>query len=101
MPMVYDYEVAIYGGPEGLDGDRARIFLHAPDGQQTGTIHFRVPGAPLRPEREGRTVSHIDLPEAMIATITDLLRNEKPIFFPKTMVRSLRTGKEPVGEGEE
>lgn len=42
-------------------------------------------------------------PMSMYGHVIDILRNEKPIYFSyseKTKLGYLRTGKEPVGEGE-
>jgi hypothetical protein len=47
---------------------------------------------------------YLRYPISMYANILDILRNEKPIYFsysPKTNLGFIRTGKEPVGEGEE
>jgi len=100
MTMIYDYQVAFYGSTNGFHGDRARIFLYGPDRAPAGAIHFRAAGEPLADERDIRGVPVIDMPETMIASVIDLLRNEKPVFFPRDQARSLRTGREPVGEGE-
>ena len=47
---------------------------------------------------------YLRYPISMYGHILDILRNEKPIYFsysPKTNLGYIRTGKEPVGEGEE
>lgn len=46
---------------------------------------------------------YLRYPMSMYGHVLDLLRNEKPIFFSYSNVSKLgfiRTGKEPVGEGE-
>lgn len=101
MSMIYDYQVAFYGGAAGFNGDRARVFLYGPDSQPAGSIRFRVAGHAIAEERVVHGLPAIEMPETMIPCVVDLLRNEKPVFFPKDRVRSLRTGREPVGEGED
>ncbi len=46
---------------------------------------------------------YLRYPLSMYANILDILRNEKPIFFSyseKSHLGYIRTGKEPIGEGE-
>lgn len=46
---------------------------------------------------------YLRYPMSMYAHVIDILRNEKPIYFRYSMELNLgyiRTGKEPVGEGE-
>lgn len=46
---------------------------------------------------------YLRYPMSMYSQILDLLRNEKPIYFrfnESSKVGFIRTGKEPVGEGE-
>lgn len=46
---------------------------------------------------------YLQYPISMYPNIVDVLRNEKPIYFRYTIdlnMGFLRTGKEPVGEGE-
>ncbi|MBC2838463.1 hypothetical protein [Robiginitalea sp. SC105] len=46
---------------------------------------------------------YLRYPMSMYANILDILRNEKPIFFrynAEIKLGFIRTGKEPVGEGE-
>ena len=46
---------------------------------------------------------YLRYPISMYANILDILRNEKPIYFSysgKSNTGYVRTGKEPVGEGE-
>lgn len=46
---------------------------------------------------------YLRYPLSMYGHILDILRNEKPIYFSfseKTLLGYIRTGKEPVGEGE-
>ena len=46
---------------------------------------------------------YLRYPMSMYANIIDILRNEKPVYFSyseKTNLGYIRTGKEPIGEGE-
>jgi hypothetical protein len=46
---------------------------------------------------------YLRYPLSMYSSIIDILRNEKPIYFSfsdKTKLGYIRTGKEPIGEGE-
>jgi len=46
---------------------------------------------------------YLRFPVSMYANIIDILRNEKPIYFSfsdKSKLGYIRTGKEPIGEGE-
>ena len=46
---------------------------------------------------------YLRYPMSMYANVIDLLRNEKPIYFSyseKSKLGYIRTGKEPIGEGE-
>ncbi|WKK64550.1 hypothetical protein [Lutimonas zeaxanthinifaciens] len=46
---------------------------------------------------------YLRYPVSMYANVVDLLRNEKPIYFSyseKSKLGYIRTGKEPIGEGE-
>ena len=47
---------------------------------------------------------YLRYPISMYANILDLMRNEKPIYFSfseKSKLGYIRTGKEPIGEGED
>jgi len=59
---------------------------------------------PVNYQDEKSQLVYLRYPVAMYGHILDILRNEKPIYFsysPKTNLGFIRTGKEPVGEGEE
>jgi len=46
---------------------------------------------------------YLRYPMSMYANVIDILRNEKPVYFSfseKTNLGYIRTGKEPIGEGE-
>ncbi len=59
---------------------------------------------PVNYHDEKFNLIYLRYPISMYGHILDILRNEKPIYFsysPKTNLGFIRTGKEPVGEGEE
>ncbi|MGB5653587.1 MAG: hypothetical protein WBM56_07115 [Robiginitalea sp.] len=64
-----------------------------PDGKSIPENHY---------DKRNKLV-YLKYPLSMYPNIIDLLRNEKPIFFRYAIdlkLGFLRTGKEPVGEGE-
>lgn len=64
-----------------------------PDGKSIPPNHY---------DKRNKLV-YLRYPMSMYANVIDILRNEKPIFFRYNIALNqgfLRTGKEPVGEGE-
>jgi hypothetical protein len=101
MLQVRTYEVALYAGPRGNNGNRAVVYLRGAREQLLAVIHFRAEGEEIAEDREKLGVPHLQAPESALQTTIDLLRNEKPILFAKLGDKyRLATFEEPVGEGE-
>ncbi len=105
--QVATYGVAVYGGPDGFDSDRARITLRDSSGKAIARLYFRDSSKALEADSavllEAKSgVSKMYLPTAMLPTVVDILRNEKPINITLSAGRVIfHNGvAEPVGEGE-
>ncbi len=101
MQQVHSYEVALYAGPRGNNGNRGVIYLRGPREELLAVIHFRAAGEEVAEDTERLGVPHLQAPESALQGTIDLLRNEKPILFSKIGEKyRLATFEEPVGEGE-
>jgi len=103
---IKDYWVHFQAGPTKNDliYPRARIKCYNdPDFVLQANFY---PGKKRIPENYYSTNSkivYLHYPMSMFSQILDILRNEKPIFFSysePTKLGFIRTGKEPIGEGE-
>lgn len=101
MQQVHTYEVALYAGPRGNNGNRGVIYLRGLNDELIAVIHFRAAGEEVAEDTEKLGVPHLQAPESAMQGMVDLLRNEKPILFAKLGDKyRLATFEEPVGEGE-
>jgi hypothetical protein len=101
MPAFDRYSIRIYGGPDGLSGLRAAIYLsEGPEGR--AWIYFHKSGDPVPADLETPTGFIVmRLPEERFDSVVDLLRNEEPLFVSFTSgIARLSTGAEQVGEEE-
>jgi hypothetical protein len=100
MPQIHHYSVQIFGGATGHNGSRAHIMLLNDKKISVGSVRFRCEGQSWPAQAANEAGIHIYLPESMLGTVVDILRNETPINADKTSLRYLVAGIEPVGEGE-
>jgi hypothetical protein len=87
----------------------ATVWLFDADGKAIAFLRFYSPGSPLA-ENEFRTdLGHplVSYPSTALASMVDVLRNEKPLYFtwydymPVRCFGAVGTSREPVGELEE
>ena len=100
MPQIHHYSVQIFGGATGHNGSRAHIMLLNEKKISIGSVRFRCAGEAFPAQAAHEAGIHIYLPESMLGTVVDNLRNETPINADKSSLRWLIAGIEPVGEGE-
>jgi hypothetical protein len=100
MPQIHHYSVQIFGGADGHNGSRAQIMLLNENRISVGSVRFRCAGHSFPPQPANEAGIHIHLPESLLGTVVDILRNETPVSADKTALRFLVAGIEPVGEGE-
>ncbi len=98
--VIARYDIRMHSGPQGAEGNvRASIRLADADGKVVGTIRFYDPEVGTKGVPIGEPL--MTLPLAALPSVVDMLRNEKPVLFARGGLSStLRTGVEPVGEGE-
>ncbi|NTV60663.1 MAG: hypothetical protein HGA77_05075 [Chlorobiaceae bacterium] len=98
---IKEYHILFYGSPEGYQTNRAQIALYGPAGSVAGYIRFNDPGMVFENDSQSGNVIIMHLPSAMLQSVIDVLRNEKPIYIYFAQGRGfLSTSKEPAGEGE-
>lgn len=102
MAEVVSYHILTYGGPDGYQGHRAQIALYGTSGSTLAYVRFIDPGMSFEADSEADGVIHMHLPLAMLPSVVDLLRNEKPIhvYFGQWRGFLGTQTAEPVGEGE-
>src|SRR5262245_6892827 len=101
MAQVTQYQIRFYGGQDGYANARAQIALYASQ-QAVGVIQFWDPGMIPAADSENNGVTTMHLPSAMLQSVLDVLRNEKPLklHFVKNIGFFETQGAEPIGEGE-
>jgi hypothetical protein len=98
---IREYHILFYGSPEGYQTNRAQIALYGPTGSVAGYIRFNDPGMLFESDSQAGELIFMHLPSAMLQSVIDVLRNEKPVYLYFAQGRGfLSTSKEPVGEGE-
>ena len=101
MPLVENYSVLFYGGPQGYQTNRAQIQLSGQDGKSVAWLRFNDPGMAFEDDYEEGGIIHMHLPSSMFHNVLDVLRNEKPIDIYFVQGRGfLGTSNEPIGEDE-
>jgi len=71
-------------------------------------LRFFVPGSPLAPNEYRADLGYalVSYPSTALASVVDVLRNEKPLYFtwydylPVRCFGAVGTSREPVGEAE-
>ncbi|MEM7271919.1 MAG: hypothetical protein AAF547_02460 [Actinomycetota bacterium] len=101
MANVTEYNYQFTGGPTGYANSRCIIRLRN-GSSSVAYIYFVPDGQPIPPDTDGGPWIKMYLPESMILTVVDQLRNESPIsVYYASGSAFLHTGREPIGEGEE
>ncbi len=100
------YWVHLQAGPTNKNPIQARAIIRCYDGNNFVLEANFYPGKKGIPENRYSTkynLVYLRYPMSMFSQVLDTLRNEKPIYFrfnEPSKVGFIRTGKEPVGEGE-
>jgi len=105
MPAVENYSVMFIGTP--VDLSHARISLYG-RGPEIAFIRFIDPGRTLARDYLSGDIINMHLPSAMLGSVLDVLRNEKPLYIsyiadPTTAGMGMAffgTAPEPAGEAE-
>jgi len=105
MAEVTKYQVRFYGGQDGYANARVQISLYGPEfggKSSVGTIQFWDPGMVPEADSESNGQIRMHLPSAMLQSVLDILRYEKPLqlSFAKSTGMFETKGSEPVGEEE-
>ena len=100
MANVTHYSILFYGSAEGFSGNRAQIQLS--DGTAVlGWIRFHDEGMAFPADGTSGDKLVMNLPTALLPTVLDVLRNEKPLkFYLAAGKVFLSTDAEEVGEEE-
>ncbi len=86
----------------------ATVSLFDASGKSVAFLRFFVPGSPLAPNEYRADLGYplVSYPATALASVVDLLRNEKPLYFtwydylPVRCFGAVGTSREPVGEAE-
>jgi hypothetical protein len=112
MPVTHT-EIATYGvsilsaaEPNNL---AATVDLLDAGGKTLASLRFFTPGSPLAPNEFRADLGYplVSYPFTALASVVDILRNEKPLYFtwfdymPVRCFGAIGTSREPVGEAEE
>lgn len=102
MPLITNYHVLFYGGPDGYQTNRSQIALYDSPNHVAAYVRFNDPGMVFEADTQSGGVILMYLPSSCFASVIDLLRNESPInVYFNAGKALLGTGSiEPVGEGE-
>jgi hypothetical protein len=100
MANVTNYDVLIYGGPDGYQTNRTQIQL-SNGNNVVAWLRFNDPGMAFENDYLDGGIIRMHLPSSMFENVIDVLRNEKPINIYFAQGRGfLGTSTEPVGEAE-
>jgi len=103
---IKSYSYHVWSSRDGVDKDHsiATIFLHDADSEVIGIAQFYDELYPLPPPEDDPDLGvRLFYRIREFPAIIDMLRNEKPVrlqTFDDPFLGRLRTGTEPVGEGE-
>ena len=99
--QVTKYNYQFHGGASGYSNNRAVLRLK--DGNTSvAYVHFVPEGQTIPSDTESSSgFIRMYMPESALPGIIDMLRNESPIsIYYASGSGFLRTGNEPIGEGE-
>ena len=101
LTEIKNYQIYLFGGPDGLWTNRSKIGLRGSDGKILAHINFNDSDMRFENDSESDGIIKMNLPSAMIENVVDVLRNEKPVYIQFVHGHGvLQTSLEPVGEGE-
>jgi hypothetical protein len=86
----------------------ATVLLFDAGGKVVAFLRFYSPGSPLAPNEFRTDLGYplVSYPSTALASMVDVLRNEKPLYFtwydymPVRCFGAVGTSREPVGESE-
>ncbi len=101
----YSISVISDAEPNGL---AATVLLFDAGGKVIAFMRFYSPGSPLAPNEFRTDLGYplVSYPSTALASVVDVLRNEKPLYFtwhdymPVRCFGVVGTSREPVGESE-
>ena len=101
------YSVSIVSDAEP-NGLAATVLVYGADGKVIAFMRFYVPGTPLAPNEFRADLGYplVSYPSTALASVVDVLRNEKPLYFtwydytPVRCFGAVGTSREPAGEAE-
>lgn len=101
LTEIKNYQVYLFGGPDGLWTNRSKIGLRGSDGKILAHINFSDSDMKFEKDSESDGIIKMNLPSAMFENVVDILRNEEPVYIQFVHGHGvLQTSLEPVGEGE-
>jgi hypothetical protein len=101
LTEIKNYQIYLFGGPDGLWTNRSKIGLRGSDGKILAHISFNDSDMKFENDSESGGIIKMSLPSTMFGNVVDVLRNEKPVYIQFVHGHGvLQTSLEPVGEGE-
>jgi hypothetical protein len=101
LTEIKNYQIYLFGGPDGLWTNRSKIGLRGSDGKILAHINFNDSDMKFENDSESDGIIKMNLPSTMFENIVDVLRSEKPVYIQFVHGHGvLQTSLEPVGEGE-
>ena len=101
LTEIKNYQIYLFGGPDGLWTNRSKIGLRGSDGKILAHINFNDSDMKFENDSESDGIIKMNLPSTMFENIVDVLRNGKPVYIQFVHGHGvLQTSLEPVGEGE-
>jgi hypothetical protein len=101
LTEIKNYQIYLFGGPDGLWANRSKIGLRGSDGKILAHISFFDSDREFENDSESDGIIRMNLPSTMFENTVDVLRNEKPVYIQFVHGHGvLQTSLEPVGEGE-
>ncbi len=99
MPTeVTAYEVRIYGGPNGYQGNRAQITLYTAQDKAAGYLRFKDPDQEINEDAQRGDAVQMHLPLAALGEVLTLLQTEAEVTIHLASGRGFFTiGKQQVG----
>ncbi|MET1079752.1 MAG: hypothetical protein ABWY06_17210 [Pseudomonas sp.] len=101
MAAIESYSMLVYGSPSGYQTNRAQIQLRGAGGAVLAWVRFNDPGQFFEDDYVEGNIIRMHLPSTMLASVLDVLRNEKPLNIYFAAGRAFfGTADEPIGEAE-
>jgi hypothetical protein len=101
LTEIKNYQIYLFGGPDGLWTNRSKIGLRGSDGKILAHINFSDSDMKFENDSESDGIIKMNLPSEMFENVVDILRNEEPVYIQFVHGHGvLQTSLEPVGEGE-